>query len=1146
ITSEDIPDLNLVHFYISGDDYAIDEDDRFYLNEDVLNDGFVGIPFNQMRDLGAPRRVEFTGDNIVINGNTITMDNLLPYGTGTMSFTVYNADHTPTTPEFYVKDNPDFDSQQEVGPENPQHIPDTRKAFTRLNTNTFEDSYMEVTVSEGTLEGISFCIFGEFLYIDEETEQTGIVELRDLERSDGIDINEWRVTNGDKEINVTADHTSINGNAVTFDSPIEDNPGRITMAFYNSDGTTPVIKPYTNWNEEPEDTGCTIFLNSKDYEGVYATVTGDNTFDLDNIKFNFDGDDYLLQTVEQERRVYFPTELEPDQNYPDIPRNIQLSEWSIKPLYEKRTVRVEGDNLSVNENAITIDSPIENNPGRITMAFYNSDGSPATARAEEYWDDELQENVLSDTDGKVRFNATTYEGTYMVVTSTSNPAVDLSKVKFVLGGRTIYADEQTGRVYFPEAEEDEFYYLSDWSIQEAIQRMSVWDEEGITIEGNTVTLNSRIPGNEGELTFAFYNSDGTAATIERGQDWSNELQQYFPSETNADVKFNSKTYAGAYFIVTSNTVDLTDVKFDFDGAEYEMDANHKVTLTADLDERWEVGLNEYTIQEVDTRKEAYIENIHTTYNANTGARTYLNDDGTVTIDCNVENNEGTLKIGAYNADGTQVPLRLDQGWSPDPEEEPPFVAWGKFKTSTFEGTYYTVESDDVDLTKIVFAFGNTEVGVDDDGRVYIPEMERFQAPINDDNISNKEKNSVTVNATATGGYLDEITINNTQFIEDREPGSDEMISELNKTCDIEARTNDAIRIGVEYGYLINTLKINGKTLIADGEDSEYSGEIPHVDTYNIEITCVKDEHIPAYLCWSKTDKPYGAHCIVENGNIEVVSVTLSDGTTYDADEMMLHDDPGMGVHYRHEREATLWYDYDEDDNIVAGSVGVQRGTTVTVKLTPDNGFQVANSVVTTNGVVVNLTPTENPDEYTFVMPENMDPLEDDILFAGVFTIAYPDGLNKIDGVWYYYRENQVQTNFTGLVEKDGTWYYVQKGKLIWGVETLVKRNGTWYYVKNSMVDFNYTGLVQKDGIWYYVQKGKLVWGVESLVKRNSTWYYVKNSMVDFNYTGLVQKDGIWYYVQKGKLVWGVESLVKRNGTWYYVKNSMVDWSFTGL
>ncbi len=164
----------------------------------------------------------------------------------------------------------------------------------------------------------------------------------------------------------------------------------------------------------------------------------------------------------------------------------------------------------------------------------------------------------------------------------------------------------------------------------------------------------------------------------------------------------------------------------------------------------------------------------------------------------------------------------------------------------------------------------------------------------------------------------------------------------------------------------------------------------------------------------------------------------------------------------------------------------------------------------------------------------------------VATISYADGLNKIDSVWYYCKNNQIQTDFTGLVEKDGTLYYIQRGELHWGVNTLIKHDGTWYYIKNSMVDNSYTGLVQKDGTWFYVQNGVLHWGVETLVKRNGTWFYVKNSMVDWNYTGLVKKDGAWFYVQKGVLHWGVETLVKRNGTWFYVKNSMVDWNYTGL
>jgi subtilisin family serine protease len=179
-----------------------------------------------------------------------------------------------------------------------------------------------------------------------------------------------------------------------------------------------------------------------------------------------------------------------------------------------------------------------------------------------------------------------------------------------------------------------------------------------------------------------------------------------------------------------------------------------------------------------------------------------------------------------------------------------------------------------------------------------------------------------------------------------------------------------------------------------------------------------------------------------------------------------------------------------------------------------------------------------------------------------------------DGVWRYYQNGKIATDYTGLVQYSGAWYYVQSGILNWGYSGLAQYNGTWFYVQNSTLKWGYTGLVLSNGTWYYVQDSTLKWGYNGLAQygntwyyvqnstlvwgykglalnpANSTWYYVENSTLSWNYTGLAYNpaNSTWYYIQNGTLYWGYTGLAynSANSTWYYIQNSTLVWGYSGL
>lgn len=156
------------------------------------------------------------------------------------------------------------------------------------------------------------------------------------------------------------------------------------------------------------------------------------------------------------------------------------------------------------------------------------------------------------------------------------------------------------------------------------------------------------------------------------------------------------------------------------------------------------------------------------------------------------------------------------------------------------------------------------------------------------------------------------------------------------------------------------------------------------------------------------------------------------------------------------------------------------------------------------------------------------------------------GLTLYDGTWYDLNAGAVNTQYTGLVKYNGNWYYVENGILNWNYTGLTKYYGTWYYVFKGMLNWGYTGLTNYGGTWYYVSGGKLNQSYTGLVNYNGTWYYVEKGVLDWKYTGLTNYYGTWYYVYKSILNWNYTGLVNYGGTWYYIQSGRLNWDYTSL
>ena len=122
-----------------------------------------------------------------------------------------------------------------------------------------------------------------------------------------------------------------------------------------------------------------------------------------------------------------------------------------------------------------------------------------------------------------------------------------------------------------------------------------------------------------------------------------------------------------------------------------------------------------------------------------------------------------------------------------------------------------------------------------------------------------------------------------------------------------------------------------------------------------------------------------------------------------------------------------------------------------------------------------------------------------------------------DGNWYYYKDNQVAADYTGLAQNVNGWWYVRNGKIDFSYTGLAQNEYGWWKITNGAVDFNYIGIAQNENGWWRIENGKVNFDYTGLAKNENGWFYLQEGAVDFNYTGLAKNDqGVWY-VRNGKV-----------------------------
>ena len=165
---------------------------------------------------------------------------------------------------------------------------------------------------------------------------------------------------------------------------------------------------------------------------------------------------------------------------------------------------------------------------------------------------------------------------------------------------------------------------------------------------------------------------------------------------------------------------------------------------------------------------------------------------------------------------------------------------------------------------------------------------------------------------------------------------------------------------------------------------------------------------------------------------------------------------------------------------------------------------------------------------------------------GGTTTKYSDGLNEIEGELYYFKNNRIDTSYSGLAQYGNEWYYIENGKVNWNYTGLAQRGNEWFYIEKGKLNWNHSGIVEYNNQWFYVERGRLNWNYTGLGQSGNDWYYIVGGRVNWGYTGLVQKGNEWFYVKGGKLDWSYPGLVQKGNEWFFVRNGRLDWGYTGL
>ena len=204
-----------------------------------------------------------------------------------------------------------------------------------------------------------------------------------------------------------------------------------------------------------------------------------------------------------------------------------------------------------------------------------------------------------------------------------------------------------------------------------------------------------------------------------------------------------------------------------------------------------------------------------------------------------------------------------------------------------------------------------------------------------------------------------------------------------------------------------------------------------------------------------------------------------------------------------------------------------------------------------------------PDKST---PSNLNETDEDI---STESDAKLNGIVKgPDGKWAMYKNNKIDTSYTGIAKNQYGWWRIEKGyvnfkangiyknqygwwkttdgKVTFKETGVFKNEYGWWRVENSKVNFKADGIYKNQYGWWKTNDGKVTFKETGVFKNEYGWWRVKDSKVDFKAQGIYQNKYGWWKTTNGKVTFKENGVFQNEYGWWKVKDSKVDFSFTGI
>ena len=141
-----------------------------------------------------------------------------------------------------------------------------------------------------------------------------------------------------------------------------------------------------------------------------------------------------------------------------------------------------------------------------------------------------------------------------------------------------------------------------------------------------------------------------------------------------------------------------------------------------------------------------------------------------------------------------------------------------------------------------------------------------------------------------------------------------------------------VAIAADFGYAFASIMVNGTAIPLGGTTDNLEFEVAPADSYQIEVALTTNSSRNYNIVWAPSftvaeQHGFGNDCVIEHGSVEIISAQLEDGTVVNAAELA-----GGNI-----ADASTRLDGD------FGYAEFKAGTKVTIKFTPDYGYQLLSA-----------------------------------------------------------------------------------------------------------------------------------------------------------------------------------------------------------